>query len=57
MKRQALIIDIKKIKQILQDIEESDKELSKELNQTVPSHKFIIPIKNIKGLSDTWEIE
>lgn len=55
--RQGLIIDIKKMKQILKDIEESDKELSRELNQEIPSHKFIIPIKNIEGLSDTWEIE
>ena len=57
MKRQGLIIDIKQMKEILKDMEESDKKMCKELDiKYMPSHKFLIGIKNTKGLSDTWEI-
>jgi len=58
MKKQGLIIDIKKMKTILEDIEETDKKMCKELGiNYIPSKKFLIPIINKQGLSDTWEIQ
>jgi len=55
---QGLIVDIQQMKELIKDIEKSDKEMCEELGvDTIPSKKFLISIVNTKGLSDTWEIE
>lgn len=57
-RRQALILDIEKMKTILEDLEQSDRELCKELNvEYTPSKKVLISIINEEGLSDTWRLE
>ena len=60
MKRQAIIVTVKELKQLIRDITEQQKSLNKMLK--IPGHnestKFKINIINkTPECSDTWEIE
>ena len=60
MKRQAIIVTVKELKQLIRDITEQQKSLNKMLK--IPGHnestKFQINIINkTPECSDTWEIE
>ena len=65
VKKQAIRISINELKKLTKELEKEAKQLKKELNK-IPNkdfekingeRKWLIPIKNKEGLSDTWELE
>jgi len=57
MKRQGLIVTIKKLENLTKELIEEIEEVDEEFRKAKKERRFQINIINKKGLSDTWEIE